>query len=199
VNDLCLAGLLMAVIPATSERYGTAREHLSNGCVVNLRRDLPKSRRGDFGLFLGSFSVTHPAPDSVSLGDLLTSVHAQTEEVKRGKLYLASRLEFRLNRFLFARKPIEKQRNFYRKAYPVWGSITNFKMDEFHIGETANATEYYRAVSAGPALPFVVGVTGFGGRLNFGFTYRPEVIDRETVRGIADRFLEIVTGKETEA
>lgn len=196
VNDLCLAGLLMAEIPATSSRFERKRPHLTAGCVVNLRRDLPESRRSDFGLFLGSFSVTHPVPVSIRLGELLESVHEQTEEVKRAKLYLASRLEFRLNRFLFARQPIEKQRNFYRKAYPVWGSITNFKMDGFHIGETATATDYYRAVSAGPALPFVVGVTGFGGRLNFGFTYRPDVIDGETVRGIADRFLAIITGKE---
>jgi hypothetical protein len=196
VNDLCLAAVLQAVIPAAMWRFEKKRQHLSAGCVVNLRRDLPESRRRDFGLFLGSFSVTHPVPVTVRLDELITSVHAQTEEVKRAKLYLASRLEFRMNRFLFARQPLEKQRNFYRKAYPVWGSITNFKMDGFQIGEKARVADYYRAVSAGPALPFVIGVTGFDGRLQFGFTYRPDVIQGEIVRGIADRFLQILTGKE---
>lgn len=195
VNDLCLAALLKAVIPATSWRFEKSRQHLSAGCVVNLRRDLPAGRRRDFGLFLGSFSVTHAAPVEVGLDELIDSVHAQTEAVKRDKLYLASRLEFRLNRFLFARQPIEKQRNFYRKAYPVWGSITNFKMDRIGEGTDWQAVDYYRAVSAGPALPFVIGVTGYGGRLNFGFTYRPDVISGETVHGIADRFLALLSGK----
>lgn len=199
VNDLCLAAVLMAVIPAAMWRFEKKRRHLSAGCVVNLRRDLPESRRGDFGLFLGSFSVTHPVPVDVKLADLLASVREQTAEVKRDKLYLASRFEFRMNRFLFARQVPEKQRNFYRKAYPVWGSLTNFKMDGFQIGEKAEVTEYYRGVSAGPALPFVIGVTGFEGRLHFGFTYRPDVIPGDTVRGIADRFLGILTGKEVAA
>ena len=199
VNDLCLAAVLQAVIPAAISRFEGKRQHLSAGCVVNLRRDLPEARRRDFGLFLGSFSVTHPVPVTVRLEELIASVHAQAEEVKRAKLYLASLLEFRMNRFLFARQPLEKQRNFYRKAYPVWGSITNFKMDGFQIGDKARVADYYRAVSAGPALPFVIGVTGFDGRLQFGFTYRPEVIKGEIVRGIADRFLQILTGKEADA
>lgn len=199
VNDLCLAAVLQAVIPAAMWRFEKKRQHLSAGCVVNLRRDLPEARRRDFGLFLGSFSVTHPVPVTVRLEELVASVHAQAEEVKRAKLYLASRLEFRMNRFLFARQPIEKQRNFYRKAYPVWGSITNFKMDGFQIGEKARVADYYRAVSAGPALPLVIGVTGFDGRLQFGFTYRPDVIQGDIVRGIADRFLQILTGKEPTA
>lgn len=199
VNDLCLAAVMQAVIPAAMERFEKKRQELSAGCVVNLRRDLPEARRRDFGLFLGSFSVTHPVPVKGRLDELIASVHAQTEEVKRSKLYLASRLEFRVNRFLFARQPLEKQRNFYRKAYPVWGSITNFKMDGFQIGEKARIADYYRAVSAGPALPFVIGVTGFDGRLQFGFTYRPDVIEAATMRGIADRFLQILTGKEPDA
>lgn len=196
VNDLCLAALLKAVVPAASGRFLKSRQHLSAGCVVNLRRDLPEARRGDFGLFLGSFSVTHAVPPEIPLSDLLRDVRAQTERVKRDRLYLASTLEFRVNRFLFARKPIEKQRNFYRKAYPVWGSITNYRMEQGIAGENWRVGDYHRAVSAGPALPFVVGVTGYEGRLNFGFTYRPDVIGGEVVKDIADRFLKLLTEGE---
>lgn len=196
VNDLCLAALLKAVIPAASGRFEKSRRHLSAGCVVNLRRDLPEERRGDFGLFLGSFSVTHAAPPEITLADLIREVATQTAQVKRERLYLASTLEFRINRFLFARKPIEKQRNFYRKAYPVWGSITNYRMEQGIAGANGRVSDYYRAVSAGPALPFVVGVTGYEGRLNFGFTYRPDVIRGEVVTDIADRFLKLITEGE---
>lgn len=195
LNDLCLAALLKAVVPETGERFEKNRQHLSAGCVVNLRRDLPESRQRDFGLYLGSFSVTHPVPPDIPLETLVADVRRLTGEIKREKLYLASALEFRVNRFLFARQSLEKQRNFYRKAYPVWGSITNFKMREIHGEPHWRVTDYYRGVSTGPALPFVIGVTGYGGRLHFGFSYRPNVISAECLHGIADRFLALLTGK----
>ncbi|MBU6180345.1 MAG: hypothetical protein KGR69_11805 [Verrucomicrobia bacterium] len=195
LNDLCLAALLIAVIPAASLRFERRRRHLSAGCVVNLRRDLPERRSRDFGLFLGSFAVTHPTPVDITLGELLASVHAQTTTIKRDKLYLASRLEFKANRFLFSRQRPEQQRHFYRKAYPVWGSITNYKMD-LEQGATAGVIgDYFRAVSAGPALALVVGITGVGGRLNFGFTYRPDSISKAAVEEIADRLLSLLSGK----
>lgn len=195
LNDLCLAALLIAVIPAASLRFERRRRHLSAGCVVNLRRDLPERRSRDFGLFLGSFAVTHPTPVDITLEELLASVHAQTAMIKRDKLYLASRLEFKANRFLFSRQRPEQQRHFYRKAYPVWGSITNYKMD-LEQGATAGMIgDYFRAVSAGPALALVVGITGVGGRLNFGFTYRPDSISKAAVEEIADRLFSLLSGK----
>lgn len=195
LNDLCLAALLIAVIPAASIRTEERRQHLSAGCVVNLRGDLPFRRRRDFGLFLGSFAVTHPAPADITLDELLESVHAQTTSIKREKLYLASRLEFRANRFLFSRQRPEQQRHFYRKAYPVWGGITNFKMDLNQGAAAGLVGDYFRAVSAGPALALVVGITGVGERLNFGFTYRPDCISKEAVEEIADRLLSLLSGK----
>jgi hypothetical protein len=198
-NDLCLAALLLAAAPATEERHGQRRRELSAGCVVNLRGELPERRRQGFGLALGSFSVTHPVPPGIGLDALLADLRAQTAVVKRDKLYLASSLEYRLNRLLLARQRPEKRSNFYRKAFPVWGSITNFKMNLGEAGERAGIIDYLRAVSAGPALPYVASVTGFGGRLNFGFTYRPELVDEPTVAGIADRFLELLAGKEVAA
>lgn len=199
LNDLCLAALLIAVIPAASFRFVRKRRHLSVGCVVNLRKDLPERRRRDFGLFLGSFAVTHPTPVDVRLEELLASVHGQTVRIKRDGLYLASRLEFKLNRFLFARQRFEKQRHFYRKAYPVWGSITNYRMDLGAMGAAAGVSDYFRAVSAGPALPLVISITGLGGRLNFGFTYRPDTLSTEATEEIVDRFFTILSGKEVVA
>jgi NRPS condensation-like uncharacterized protein len=195
LNDLCLAALLIAVIPAASPRFEVRRQHLSAGCVVNLRRDLPERRRRDFGLFLGSFAVTHRVPEDITLGELLESVKAQTSAIKRGKLYLASRLEFKANRFLSSRQRPEKQRHFYRKAYPVWGGITNYKMELEQATKAGLIGDYFRAVSAGPALALVVGITGVGGRLNFGFTYRPDSISKAVVEEIADRLLSLLSGK----
>ncbi len=193
VNDLCLAALLRAVVPFTWERHGTRRSQIAAGCVVNLRGELPECRRRDFGLYLGSFSVTHPVPEEASLIEVLKGVSAQTQEVKRRKSFLASRLEFSLGRIFYARQKPESRRNFYRKVYPTWGSITNFRIKELGGCAASEVSDYIRAVSTGPALPFVIGVTGFAGRLNLGFTYRPRVVPSEMMKEIAERFIDLIT------
>lgn len=194
VNDLFLAALLKAVMPVTAERFGNRRKHLSVGCVVNLRRDIAEKRRRDFGLFLGSFAVTHPVPEGISFRGLAAGVRSQTLPVKLHRLYLAARLEFRISRFMLARMPVEKRRNFYRKVYPIWGSITNVKIDGLCAAPgMVPVIDYYRAVSAGPAMPFVISVTGLGGRLNFGVSYRTDVIPSDKIDLIIGRFIELLT------
>lgn len=197
VNDLCLAALLRAVVPVTEERIGTHRSCLAVGCVVNLRQELEPEERGNFGLFLGSFAVTHPVPPDSSLIEVLSDIRGQTARIKREKLFLGSRLEFRLNRILFDRQHPDRQRNFYRKAYPAWGSITNFRVDSVGHDLPVPVLDYYRAVSTGPAQPFVIGVTGYAKRLNLGFSYRPGVVDHEIVKGIEERFIDLITGRRS--
>jgi len=189
LNDLCLAALLLAVAPLATNRFRTSRSHLSVGCVVNLRHDLKPGKRDDFGLSLGSFSITHPVPKDISLRELACDIRSETLQVKKQKLYLAAPLEFRVSRFMFGRMPVEKQRNFYRKSYPVWGSITNRKVDELcRSAGIVEVVDYFRAVSAGPAMPFVISVTGIDGRLNFGISYKPGVISADKMAGVIQRF-----------
>ncbi|NLT71710.1 MAG: hypothetical protein GXX91_13605 [Verrucomicrobiaceae bacterium] len=202
VNDLCLAALLKAVSKCAAEvpRRHAHRSLLSIGCVVNGRRDLPEKRRRDFGLFLGSFAVTEDVPASLTVRSLAERVCARTLAVKQHKLYLAAPLEFMVSRYMFGRMPLEKKRNFYRKSYPLWGAITN--MTNMNLGELGGSpdappfVDYFRAVSAGPAMPLVIGVTGVEGRLNFGISYRPNVLPEAEVRGIAARFTAFLTGEE---
>lgn len=202
VNDLCLAALLKAISASAREVhwYKTYRPLLSVGCVVNVRRDLPEARRRDFGLFLGSFAVTQDVSGEVTMQELANTVRARTLAVKRHKLYLAAPLEFMVSRFMFGRMPLEKQRNFYRKTYPLWGGITNMNMGSLRADETdLPMVDYYRAVSAGPAMPLVIGVTGVEGVLNFGISYRPAVLPEAEVRTIVDRFMALLTGSEEAA
>jgi len=199
VNDLCLAALLKAISVSATEVhwYKTYRPLLSVGCVVNVRRDLPEKRRRDFGLFLGSFAVTQDVSGEVTMQELANTVRARTLAVKRHKLYLAAPLEFMVSRFMFGRMPLEKQRNFYRKTYPLWGGITNMNMGTLRQSEDdLPMVDYFRAVSAGPAMPMVIGVTGVDGCLNFGISYRPTVLPEADVRGIVGRFVALLTGSE---
>ncbi len=202
VNDLCLTALLKAISSSAREVHWnkTYRPLLSVGCVVNVRRDLPEARRRDFGLFLGSFAVTQDVSGEVTMQELANTVRARTLAVKRHKLYLAAPLEFMISRFMFGRMPLEKQRNFYRKTYPLWGGITNMNMGSLRADETdLPMVDYYRAVSAGPAMPLVIGVTGVEGVLNFGISYRPAVLPEAEVRAIVGRFTELLTGSEAAA
>jgi len=202
VNDLCLAALFKAVSVCArgKRRSEKAQLLLSVGCVVNVRPDLPEKRQRDFGLFLGSFTLTHDLSGDVSMRELAAAVRARTLEVKRHKLYLAAPLEFMVSRFMFGRLPLEKQRNFYRKSYPLWGGITNMNMGSLCSDENdIPLLDYYRAVSAGPAMPLVIGVTGLGNGLNFGISYRPAVLSEADVRGIVDRFTALLTGVEETA
>lgn len=98
---------------------------------------------------------------------------------------------------MLSRLPVEKQRNFYRKSYPVWGSITNRRVDD--LCRDCGATEvvdYLRAVSAGPAMPFVISVTGIAGRLNLGISSKPNVIAPEKMDGVVQRFVTLLTAPE---
>ena len=197
VNDLCLAALLLAVSPLTADRFGSARPNLSTACVVNLRGNLRPEERDQFGLCLGSFSITQEVPEGISLRELAGSVRDSTLEIKEKKLALGAALTFWSSRFMLRRMPLEKQRNFYRKSYPVWGSITNRRVDDLCAtsGVTA-ATDYIRAVSAGPAMPFVISVTGIAGRLNLGISSKPNVMAAEEMTGVIDRFTAFLTHPE---
>src|SRR5262249_32475299 len=71
LNDLFLALLLQACDPlATRRTRAPRRRNISVGSIVNLRRDLGVDSRMTFGLFLGSFLVTHDVPATIGLREL---------------------------------------------------------------------------------------------------------------------------------
>jgi NRPS condensation-like uncharacterized protein len=197
LNDLCLAALLLAVAPLTRSRFPTSRSNLSAACVVNLRDSLRPGDRNQFGLCLGTFTVTHAVPEGISLAQLAQDVQTMTRRIKDQKLALGSALTFRASRFMLSRMPQNKQRNFYRKSYPVWGSITNRRVDDLCQASGLDAvTDYVRAVSAGPAMPFVISVTGIAGRLNLGISSKPNVIPPQQMAGVIERFVAFLTAPE---
>lgn len=194
VNDLCLAATLLADAAITQNRFQGSRPQLSVGCIVNLRRDVKEARRRDFGLFLGFFTVTHLVPPDITFQQLARDIHAQTQTAKERKLYLAAPFELRTSRFIFGRMPVEKKRNFYRKSYPVWGGITNMRVDELcRASGIEGILGYHRGVSTGPALPYAVGITGACGQLNFGVSFRPIMISRAQIEDIMDQFSKLLT------
>lgn len=67
VNDLLLALLMKALAPLTGDRAKTLRRnHISLGCIVNIRRDLEVESQRTFGLFLGSSWSRMPCPSTLA-------------------------------------------------------------------------------------------------------------------------------------
>jgi NRPS condensation-like uncharacterized protein len=192
VNDLLMALLMKSLSPLSAERAQSHRRRkISLGCIVNLRKDLGIDSRRVFGVFLGSFVVTHDVPDAISVRKLSVDLANQTARIKRHKLYLASPLEMGFARLMFKLFSPVRQKKFYAKHYPLWGGITNMNLNSVWGETDRNAPlDYFRGVSTGPVTPLVLSVTTIGDRANIGVSYRFAVFSKNDIRELQCRFLE---------
>jgi hypothetical protein len=190
VNDLLMALLMKSLSPLSAARaLARRRRKISLGCIVNLRQDLGSNSRRAFGVFLGSFVVTHEVPGGISLRKLATDVANQTDQIKRHKLYLASPLELGLARFMFKLFSPDRQKKFYAKHYPLWAGITNMNLNSVWGEADRNAPlDYFRGVSTGPVTPLVLSVTTIRDRVNVGVSYRVAVFSKSDISDLQCRF-----------
>jgi hypothetical protein len=191
VNDLWLALLLKSLAPLAAGRLrARARRAISAGCIVNLRSTLGVDSRRTFGLFLGSFTVTHEVPDGIELRKLARGVRQQTAAIKRHQLFLGTPMELGFARFMLKFFSPERRTKFYAKNYPLWGGVTNLNLNPLWNSEPdGNLLDYFRGVSTGPVTPLVLSVTTVRDRANIGLTYRSAVYSPDDVAGVKDRFL----------
>jgi hypothetical protein len=196
LHDLFLALLLRGLAALAPDRPAQARRRrLSVGTIVNLRRDCGVEGRTAFGLFLGSFVVTHAAPPGIELGELARDIRHRTRRIKDRRLYLGTPLELAFGRFMLSLFSPERRRKFYQKHYPLWGGITNMNLNTLRgPGDGKGPVDYLRAVSTGPATPLVLSVTTVGDHANVGLTYRPAVFSSADIERLATRFLAPVNG-----
>ncbi|MCU0787946.1 MAG: hypothetical protein MUC91_07110 [Verrucomicrobia bacterium] len=186
LHDLLLAMLMRALSPLAPARIvEPRRRNISLGTIVNVRQEYGIDSHRTFGLFLGSFVITHPVPEGISLQTLATDLHLQTARIKRQKLYLASPVDLRIAGCFQALYSTSRQKTFYHKHHPLWGGITNLNMNRLWPEDaTARPLDYFRAVSTGPATPLVLSATTFGKQLNFGLTYRSAVFTTREIESV---------------
>jgi NRPS condensation-like uncharacterized protein len=191
VNDIFLALLLKSVSPLASGRHtASKRKRIGIGCIVNLRKDFGFSSRPVFGLFLGSFVLTHEAPDSVSLEALSRDMNRLTTKIKKRRLALGTPVELVFGRLLFSLFSTERQKKLYQKNYPLWGGITNMNLNSIWPQQNdSGSIEYFRAVSTGPATPLVCSLTTSGDHLNVGLTFRTTAFSDSDLAQIQTTFL----------
>lgn len=192
VNDLLLALLLKALTPLAGNRTAAGRrKNISLGCIVNIRKDLGVDSPRTFGLFLGSFMVTHPVPEGISLQQLAGELRDQTLAIKRHRLYLGTPWELAFARRLLSFFSPDQRKKFYQKNYPLWGGITNMNLNSHWPDDEAALTpDYFRAVCTGPVTPLVLSVTTVGDHANIGLTYRATVFSEQAIEQIKRSFLE---------
>jgi len=198
VNDLFLGLLMKSLSPFAAGRVQERRRRkMSIGCIVNLRKDLDLDTPRVFGVFLGSFTVTHAMPTGISLREVSTDISRETSRIKKYKLYLGTPLELGLARFMFRCFSPSRRKRFYAKHYPLWGGITNMNLNSiWNENDRTAALDYFRGVSTGPVTPLALSVTTVGNRVNIGLSYRKCVFSRDDVKNLERRFQEHV--KETQ-
>jgi len=192
VNDLLLALLMKALAPVADDRAkASRRKMLSLGCIVNIRKDLGVDSQRTFGLFLGSFMVTHAVPGGISLNQLARDLREQTLAIKRHRLYLGTPLELSFGRLMISFFSPGRRKKFYQKNYPLWGGITNMNLNSiWPMDEGEAAKDYFRAVSTGPVTPLVLAATTIGDHANIGLTYRTTVFSAAVIEQVACCFLQ---------
>jgi len=190
LNDLFLALLMKGISPLAPDRTQAARRRMiSVGCIVNIRKDLALGSRRSFGLFLGSFVVSHEVPRGISLMDLAQDIRRQTLEIKRGRLYLGTPLELAVARFTFSLFSTPRRKKFYQKNYPLWGGATNMNLNSLWTQPPGEKPiDYFRAVSTGPATPLVLSVTTVRDVVNIGLTYRSTVFSAAEIEQLKTDF-----------
>ena len=192
LNDLFLGLMMKSVSPMAPGRAGAhRRKKISCGSIVNIRKDLGLDNQRSFGLFLGSFIVTHAVPNEIGMMDLARDIRRQTLRVKQDGLYLGTPLELAFGRFMLSLFSTERRKKFYQKHYPLWGGITNMNLNSiWEQPQGERPIDYFRAVSTGPATPLVLSVTTVRDVVNIGLTYRSTVFSVAEIEQVKSYFLD---------
>jgi len=198
VNDVVLALLMKSCAMLATGRGAPARRtKISVGCIVNARKDLEAEDRRAFGLFLGSFVITHAVLEQITLAELAKDIGRLTLEIKRKKLYLAVSMELSFGRLMLSFFSAERRKKLYQKHYPLWGGVTNMNINSLWPAQEANhPIDYVRAVSTGPATPLVLSFTTVGQAANIGLSYRSTVFSGAEVERLTGSFLGALTDLE---
>jgi len=194
LNDFFLAVILRSLAPLAASRLrAPRRRQISVASIANIRKDLKVDTSRTFGLFLGSFNVSHEVPEGITLEALARDLQRQTDPIKRYKTYLLSPLELKAAEVIISLLGCGRRARFYAKNYPLWAGITNMNMNTILPLEQGEVPGYYlRGVSTGPVTPCVFAITTLGEKVNVGVSYRTTVYRPEEMEGIVNRFLRTI-------
>jgi hypothetical protein len=197
LNDLLLAGLLQALAPLAPERAGARRRReLAVASIMSIRSELPAGAT-DAGPFLASFHVSHPVPPGVGLRELAQAVHAESAQIRRGRLYLQTMASLGVSALMWPFLSPGQRERFFSKYHPVWGGVSLLNINALWTqspGGPPVPAEYFRTVSTGPACPLVLTVTAGRDTLHIVASFRGDVFARATVEALIERLRVTIAG-----
>jgi hypothetical protein len=189
LNDLVLSMLLRALATVVPSRSGH-RHELGVASIVNLRGEFESDANETFGLFLASLRISHPVPPGVDLRQLACEVHAETERIKKEKLYLQTLLALGWTGMAWRFLTPERRRGMLAKHYPIWAGVTGLNIDALWSKTLpTDALEYVRAVPTGPLAPLAFAITTFRGSMQIGVSFRIADVAPDTAEQIARRIV----------
>lgn len=191
LNDLLLALLLRALAGVVPRARGPGRNEFGVASIVNLRGQFESDAHDTFGLFLASLRVSHPVPEGIGLERLAAEVHAETERIKREKLYLQTLVALAWTSLAWRFLSRERRQRFLAKHYPLWAGVTSLNIDALWSEATLRDApiSYTRAVPTGPLAPLAIAVTTFRGTLQIGVSFRAADVTSETATGVGRALL----------
>lgn len=194
LNDFFLAVILQSLSPLAGERLiAPRRRQITIASIANLRKDLKLDASRAFGLFLGSFIISHEVPEGITLESLARDIQRQTAEIKKHKTYLLSPLELKVAEVMISLLGVGRRSRFYARNYPLWAGITNINLNTIlPLEQIDGLGDYIRGVSTGPVPPCVFAFTTLGEKISVGVSYRTAVYGPEDMKEIVNRFIQTV-------
>ncbi len=194
VNDLLLAGLLLALAPlATARHLHARRTELAVASIVNMRKDFQTDAGGDaLSPCLAAFHVGHAVPEGIGLRELAGDVHALTEPIRRKRLYLRSILALGLSALAWPVLRDKQRRGLFAKHFPASGGVSSLNLNPIWSERGAAASgglDYFRVVPTGPLCPLVLAATTAHERTHIGIAYRKALFTPQAVARVAEDFL----------
>ncbi|MGL6113286.1 MAG: hypothetical protein ACRC2B_24605 [Rubrivivax sp.] len=196
LNDLLMACLMLALSPlAAARRLEPRRHQLALASILNMRHDFGPDAHAALSPFLAAFRVAHTVPEGITLRQLAQDLHAATQRIKRGHLYLQSILALGVSAWLWPRLTVSRRHGLYPKHFPVWAGITLLHVDPIWArsgwADTARL-DYLRAVPTGPLCPLVFAVTTAHDAMHIGIASRMAAFSRAEVAAVTEGFLKCI-------
>ncbi len=191
-NDMLLALVFRALSPEVPERHEQRRRReLAIASVVNIRHELAGPPDETFGQFLSSQIVMHAAEPATPLETIARDIHAQTQRVKRRKLYLMTLYMLSWGAMAWPFMTPAQRKHVYAKNYPVWAGLSTLNVDALWRTAAGDSPvlHYLRAVSTGPFSPMVVAPASVGDCLHIGLSYRTAAFSREDMARVSAALL----------
>jgi hypothetical protein len=193
LNDLLMAGLLLALAPlAEARRREPRRNELSVASILNMRQDFGPAAHEALSPCLAAFRVSHAVPEGIGLRELVRDVHAVTARVKRKHLYLQSIVSLGVSASIWPLLTPARRHRLYAKYFPVWAGVTMLNVNPIWLRADAAGTQrldYLRAVPTGPLCPLVLAASTAHDVLHIGISFRTAAFTRATVAQIAAAFV----------